>query len=53
MLLTCTRILTSGVSVGEAGAYHIILERALHTQLLADAAAANSMEKTYVGEAVA
>lgn len=39
--------------MGEAVAYYIILERACHTQLLADAAAANGVPKKYVSEEAA
>lgn len=45
--------MTCGGSVGEAVAYYIILERACHTQLLADAAAANGVPKKYVSEEAA
>jgi ribulose-5-phosphate 4-epimerase/fuculose-1-phosphate aldolase len=45
--------LACGGSAGEAVAYYIILERACHTQLLADAAAANGVAKKYVSEEVA
>jgi ribulose-5-phosphate 4-epimerase/fuculose-1-phosphate aldolase len=41
-------ILTCGGSVGEAAAYFIALERACHTQLLAEAAAANGMSKIHI-----
>lgn len=36
--------------MGEAAGYYIALERACHTQLLAEAAAANGVEKRYIGE---
>lgn len=43
-------ILTSGGTVDEAIAYFIALERACQTQLLVEAAAANGVPKTFVGE---
>lgn len=39
--------------MGEAVAYYIILEPACQTQLLADAAAANGVQKKYVSEEAA
>jgi len=53
MILQNHGILTCGGSVGEAVAYYIILERACQTQLLAEAAAANGVEKKYVTEEAA
>ena len=47
------RILTCGGTIGEAAALLIILERACHTQLLVEAAAANGIPKRYVGQAEA
>lgn len=41
-------ILTCGGSVGEASAYFIALERACHTQLVAEAAAANGIPMKHI-----
>jgi ribulose-5-phosphate 4-epimerase/fuculose-1-phosphate aldolase len=41
-------ILSCGGSVGEAAAYYIALERACHAQLLAEAAAANGINKIVI-----
>ncbi|KAH8883208.1 class II aldolase and Adducin domain-containing protein [Thozetella sp. PMI_491] len=46
-------ILTCGGTVDEAAALFIALEQACQTQLLAEAAAANGLEKKYVGNAEA
>ncbi|OJJ50347.1 hypothetical protein ASPZODRAFT_58076 [Penicilliopsis zonata CBS 506.65] len=43
-------ILTCGETIGEAAAFFIALERACQTQLLAEAAAANGLQKRYVGD---
>lgn len=43
------RILTCGSTVDEAAGYFIALERACQTQLLAESACANGIEKQYVG----
>ena len=42
--------MTCGGTVDEAVAYFIALERACHNQILADSAAANGIEKRYVGK---
>lgn len=49
-LLMNIRLLTCGKTVDEAAAFFIALERACHTQLLAEAAAANGLPKKFVGE---
>jgi hypothetical protein len=46
----CIRILTAGGTVDEAAAFFIALEQACQAQLLAEAAAANGIEKRFVGE---
>ena len=46
-------LLTSGVTIGEAAAFFIALERACQAQLLAEAAAANGIAKIHVGDAEA
>ncbi|KAL6919797.1 hypothetical protein ACHAPO_008786 [Fusarium lateritium] len=43
-------ILTAGGTVAEAAAFFIALERACHTQLLVEAAAASGLQKTFVGD---
>ncbi|EXJ84042.1 L-fuculose-phosphate aldolase [Capronia epimyces CBS 606.96] len=43
-------ILTCGGTVGEAVAFFIALERACQAQLLAEAAAANGVQKKYIGD---
>lgn len=51
MLYTyCSRLITCGSTPAEAAAYFISLERACQTQLLAEAAAANGIEKRLVGD---
>lgn len=44
------RLITCGSTPAEAAAYFITLERACQTQLLAESAAANGIEKRLVGE---
>jgi ribulose-5-phosphate 4-epimerase/fuculose-1-phosphate aldolase len=46
-------ILTAGGTVAEAVGFFIALERACHTQLVTDAAAANGIPKTFVSDEVA
>lgn len=48
-MLTRYSLLTCGSTIAEATAYFITLERACQTQLLAEAAAANGIEKQFVG----
>lgn len=44
------RLITCGSTPAEAAAYFITLERACQTQLLAESAAANGIDKRLVGE---
>lgn len=47
---TIYSILTCGGTVGEAVAFFIALERACQAQLLVEAAAANGIQKQYIGQ---
>ncbi|OBT38989.1 hypothetical protein VE00_10359 [Pseudogymnoascus sp. WSF 3629] len=46
-------VLTAGGTVAEAAAFFIALERACHTQLVTDAAAASGLQKRYVSDEAA
>lgn len=47
------RLLTTGATVDEAAFLFHSLENACHSQLLAEAAAANGLQKTYVSDEAA
>lgn len=42
-------IMTAGATIGEAAGLYIALERACQMQLLVEAAAANGVEKKFIG----
>lgn len=50
IILQSHGVLTAGATVAEAAAYFIALERACQTQLLAEAALRQGLEKCYVGD---
>ena len=50
MLIPYTSLITCGSTPAEAATYFITLERACQSQLLAEAAAANGLEKRLVGD---